>query len=181
VRTVSSIDFDIGSLTLGVSGLPYSIEGQVGDNFNRLADALSHGTARDVVQVRTLRGVALVVRAAPQRVVHLDAFDHQDFVLDVDIATSFGGKAAFAGIDPARFQRAPKCPAESTGRRRYDVIKRCRMIRILARYGAVVFSYFVMGAENNRLCLTWKGCLSDRSALAHDAHSGYVSGFLLNH
>ena len=64
-----------------------------------------------MVQVRTLRGVALIVRAAPQRVVHMDPFDHQDFVLDVDLATPIGGKAAFAGIDPARFQRAPKCSA----------------------------------------------------------------------
>lgn len=131
--------------------------------------------------MRTLRGFALVVWAAPQRVVHMDPFDHQDFVFDVDIATSFGGKAAFAGIDPARFQRAPKCSAESTSRRCYEVIKGCGVIRILARCGAVVLAHFVVGAENNRLCLTWKGGLPDRSALAHDAHSGYVSRFLLNH
>ena len=131
--------------------------------------------------MRALRGVALIVGAAPQRVLHMDPFDHQDFVLDVDIATSFGRKAAFASIDPARFQRAPKCSAESTGRRCYDVIQSCGVIRILAHRGAVVFAYFVMGAENNRLCLTWKGGLPDRAALAHDAHSGYVSRFLLNH
>ena len=174
-------DFDAGCLTLGESRLAYSIEGEVGDNFNPLADALSHRTARGVVQVCTLRGVALIVRAAPQRVVHMDPFDHQDFVLDVDLATSFGDKAAFAGIDPARFQRAPKCSAESTGRRCYNVIKGCGVIRILAHCGAVVFAYFVVGAEDNRLCLTWKGGLPNRSALAHDAHPGYVSRFLLNH
>jgi hypothetical protein len=131
--------------------------------------------------VRTLRGVDLIVRAAPQRVLHMDPFDHQDFVLDVDIATSFGGEAAFAGIDPARFQRAPKCSAESTSRRCYEVIKGCGVIRILTDCGAVVFAYFVVGAEDNRLCLTWKGGLPDWSALAHDAHPGYVSRFLLNH
>jgi hypothetical protein len=131
--------------------------------------------------VRTRRGVALIVRAVRQRVVHMDPFDHQDFVLDVDIAKSFGGKAAFAGIDPARFQRAPKGSAESTGRRCHDVIQGCGVIRVLAHRGAIVFAYFVVGAENNRLCLTWKGGLPDRAALAHDAHSGYVSRFLLNH
>ena len=101
--------------------------------------------------MRALRGVALIVGAARQRVVHMDQFDHQDFVLDVDIATSFGGKAAFTGIDPARFQRAPKCSAESTGRRCYDVIQSCGVIRILACCGAVVFSYFVVGAESDWL------------------------------
>jgi hypothetical protein len=131
--------------------------------------------------VRTLRGVAFVVRAAPQRVAHMDPFDHQDFVLDVDIATSFGRKAPFAGIDPARFQRAPKCSAESTSRRCYDVIQGGGVIRILAHRGAIVFAYFVVSAEDNRMCLAWKGRLPDRAALAQDAHSGYVSRFLLNH
>jgi len=111
----------------------------------------------------------------------MDPFDHQDFVLDVDIAASFGGKAAFAGIDPARFQRAPKCSAESTGRRCYDVIKGCRVIWILAHCGAVVFADFAVGAEGNRLSLTWKGGLPDRSALPHDTHPGYVSRFQLTH
>jgi hypothetical protein len=131
--------------------------------------------------MRTLRGVALIVRAAPQRVLNMDPFDHQDFVLDVDIATSFGAKAAFAGIDPARFQRAPKCSAESTGCRCYEVIKGCGVIRILAHCGAVVFAYFVVGAEYDRQWLTWKGGLPDRSVFAHDPHPGYVSRFLLNH
>lgn len=131
--------------------------------------------------MRTLCGVALIVRTTPQRVVDMDPFDHQDFVLDVDLATSFGGKAAFAGVDPARLQRAPECSAESTGRRCYNVIKGGGVVRILAHSGAVVFAYFVVGAEDNRLCLTWKGGLSDRSALAYDAHPGYVSRFLLNH
>ena len=157
------------------------LEGEVGANFNRLADALGHRTTRGVVQVRTLRCVAFIVRAAPQRVLHMNPFDHQDFVLDVDIATSFGGKAAFAGIDPARLQRAPKCSAESTSRRCYDVIKGRGVIRILAHRGAVVFAYFVVGAEDDRLCLTWKGGLPDRSALAHDSHPGYISRFLLIH
>ena len=131
--------------------------------------------------MRTLSGVALIGRAAPQHVVHMDPSDHQDFVLDIDIAASLGGKAAFAGIDPARFQRAPKCSAESTGRRGYDVIKGRGVIRILARCCAVMFAYFVVGAKDNRLCLTWKGGLPDGSTLAHDAHPGYVSRFLLNH
>ena len=37
--------------------------------------------------------------------------------------------------------------AESTGRRCYDVIQGCGVIRILAHRGAVVFAYFAVGAR----------------------------------
>ena len=86
-----------------------------------------------------------------QRVLHVDALDHEHAVLVLDLAASLARQPAFARIDATRFQRAPERPRESAGRRSDDVIERRRPLRVAAARDAVMVGDLVVDAEEDRL------------------------------
>jgi hypothetical protein len=56
--------------------------------------------------VRSLGRLTLVRRAAGKEVANVDPSDDEDPVLEDDVALRLGSEPAFAGVDPARLQRA---------------------------------------------------------------------------
>lgn len=127
-----------------------------------------------MVGVRPLGRLTLVIRAALQGVPDPNLLDHQDAVLDVDLALGLGAELAAARVYPARLQRAAQGAGESTGGRRHHVVERGRMLRILSRRGAVVLADRAVRAEDHWFRLGWQERLSDRAALADDPHPGDV-------
>ena len=69
-----------------ISGLD---EAQIGAHRDAVANALMHRAPRRVMRVSPLGGIALVGRAARQRVMHSDAPAHEHPVFNFDLA--FGG------------------------------------------------------------------------------------------
>ncbi len=61
-------------------------EAQLGAHRDALANALMDRAPRRVMRVRPLGGLALVVRAARQRVVHPDPLDDEHSVFNFDVA-----------------------------------------------------------------------------------------------
>ena len=59
---------------------------QVGAHRDAVANALVHGAPRRVMGVRPLGGIALLGRAACQRVVHPDPLDDEHPIFDLDVA-----------------------------------------------------------------------------------------------
>ncbi len=130
--------------------------------------------------VRSLRGFALVVRAPAQPVTDSDPFDHENLVLDNDVALSIRGQLPLGGVDPARLQRASQGARQSTGRRSNHVVQGGRMVRVLARRGAVVLAYLVMSAKDDRIRLAREKRSSDGAALANDPDTRDVDGGVLH-
>ena len=61
-------------------------EGQLGRHRDAAADALVDGTPRRVMRVSPLGGIALIGRAARQRVVHPNPLDHEHTIFELDVA-----------------------------------------------------------------------------------------------
>src|SRR5260370_15217652 len=72
------------------------------------ADALGDRAAARMERMRSLRRLALVLRAAGEVVANVDALDHEHLVLDDHDTLGVGGQLSLAGVDPARLQRASK-------------------------------------------------------------------------
>ena len=101
--------------------------------------------------VRPFSGLSLVLWTAEQAIAHQDALDDQDLVLDEDLTFGLRRQLAVASVDPARFQRASKCPCESTGRGGDHVVEGGGVIRVLTGGGAVVLSDLVVSPEDHGL------------------------------
>src|SRR6266851_6868156 len=56
------------------------------------ADALGNGTAARMERMRSLRRLALVLRAAGEVIANVDALEHQQLVLDDDDTLGIGGQ-----------------------------------------------------------------------------------------
>jgi hypothetical protein len=97
--------------------------------------------------VGAFRCFTLVLRAAAKRVADSDAFDHEHFVLEVDLAFSLGRESPLARVDPARLQRATEGADESTGGRGDYVIEGGGVVGVLAGRRAVMLAHLVVGAE----------------------------------
>src|SRR2546425_6631802 len=85
-----------------VGATPGLNEAQFGAHRDAGADALVDRTPRGVMRVRSLRGLALVVGAARQGVVHADPLDDEDPVFYLDVTFGSRHQLAAARIDPAR-------------------------------------------------------------------------------
>jgi len=120
--------------------------------------------------VRALGGLALVVRAIPERVADVDLLDHQDFVFQVDLAFGLGGEPPLTRIDPARLQRAAQGAGESTSGRRDHVVEGRRVVGVLAGRRPVVFAHRAVRAEYDWLRLSREVRLPNGPALADDPH-----------
>ena len=118
--------------------------------------------------MRTFRRLALVFRASFQRVADADPLDHEDLVLDVDLALRLRAQSPFTRVDPARLQRATQGAGESTGGGGDNIIEGRRVIGILPWCRAVVLAHLVVCAEENRFRLDWEKGAADGTAVAND-------------
>ena len=101
--------------------------------------------------MRALGGLSFVVGAAAQRIADSDLFEHESLLFEVDLPLCLGGQPPPARVDPARLQRAPQSPGESTGGRGDDVVERGRVVGVLAGRRPVMLADLVMRAEHDRL------------------------------
>src|SRR5260370_1490549 len=134
------------------------------------ADALGDRAAARMERMRSLRRLALVLRAAGEVISNMDALDHQPLVLDEHDTLGIGGQLALAGVDPARLQRATKGAGESTGRCGDNVVKRGGVIRVLAGSGAVVLAHLVVGSEHDGLRFQGQVRSANWTSLANDPY-----------
>lgn len=97
-----------------------------------------------------LDNFALVLSGA-QSVVGVDAANHQDFSVQFDFAGYLGTEFAVAGVNAARFQRAPKGAGQSTAGRRHHVIESGRVRGERLRRDLVVLRDLGVDSENHRI------------------------------
>jgi hypothetical protein len=98
-----------------------------------------------------------------QSVVGMDASNDQDFPLQFDFAGHLRAESTVAGIDAARFQRAPEGSGQSTAGRRHHIVQCGRMRRERLRRDSVVLGDLGVNSKNHR-------CLFDRQiSKAHGA------------
>src|SRR5260370_32988247 len=81
------------------------------------ADALGDRAAARMERMRSLRRLALVLRAAGEVIANVDALDHQHLVPDDHDTLGIGGPLSLARVAPPRLQRCPNGAPEATGRR----------------------------------------------------------------
>ena len=99
----------------------------------------------------SLGGVALLRRAALERVVDPNPLYDEHAILDLDVPFGIRRQVALPSLDPARLQRASQCSGQSTGCGRDDVIERRRVRLERARRGMVMFRHLVVDAEADRI------------------------------
>src|SRR5712692_1623999 len=114
--------------------------------------------------MRALGRLALVFGAPGEVISNVDALDHEHLVLQHDDAFGIGGQPTVAGVDPARLQRAPQGPRESTSGSGHHVVERGGMVGILPGGGAVVLADLVMRPEHDRFALCGNVGAADRPA-----------------
>jgi hypothetical protein len=88
-------------------------------------------------------------------VLYVNAPDHKDVSVKLDLAGGLRSVLIIAGVDLARFQRASECPRESTRGRGHDVIQRRGMRRIIVRGDLVMLGDLGMDAKDDRFLLRW--------------------------
>jgi hypothetical protein len=124
--------------------------------------------------------LAFVRRTPLQRVADVDGLEHQDSVLDEDLASSLRAEFSTSRVDPARLQRAAEGAGKSTGGGGNDVVKRCRVVGVLSRLGAVMLAYRTMRSKRHGL-LDGEISAPNRTALANDLDSRDVDRRRLPH
>src|SRR5258708_25729682 len=82
-----------------------------------------------VVRKRSLDPLQVGIRSDAESVANVDAFDHQDAVLEFDLAGRVALESAFASRDVTRFQRASEGAGQSAGCGGDDVVERRRTFR----------------------------------------------------
>lgn len=105
--------------------------------------------------VDPLDNLALVFTGA-QFVPGFDAANHQDFSIQLDFADDFGAELAVAGINAARFQRAPEGAGQSPAGCCDHIVQSRRMRRKRLRRDLVVLCDLGVNAENHRLFFSRK-------------------------
>jgi hypothetical protein len=126
--------------------------------------------------MRSLRRLALVLRAAGEVIANVNALDHQHLVLDDHDTLGIRGQLSLAGVDPARLQRASKGARESTGRRGDHVVERRGVIGVLAGRGAVMLAHLVVGSEHDGLGFLRQVRSAEGTSLANDPDPRDVFG-----
>jgi len=154
---------------------------QLGLDLDCSGQGSGHRAPARVKRVSSLRGFALVVRAAPEVIDDADALHDEDPVLNHHPALSLGFQLALTRIDPARLQRAAQGSGQSTSGRGDQVVERCRMLGILPRCGSVVVAHRSVGAEDDRLVFGGQESAPKRTAVTDNADPRDVGGRLLTH
>ena len=123
-----------------------------------------------MVVERALDLVPVAVSLDTQRVRDMDALDHEDTVVALDLTARLAREPAFVWIDVTRFQRASEGAGESAGSRGDDVVERRRALGIAAPRNAVVVGDLVVNSEEDRFFASGKLRASQWAADSLDPH-----------
>ena len=104
-----------------------------------------------MVVERPPNGCAVDVVVDAQRVLDVDAPDHEHAVLRLDLPGRVARELPSCGVDVARLQRASEGAGQSAGSRGDDVVERGRPLDVAATRDAVVIRDLVVHAEPDRL------------------------------
>jgi hypothetical protein len=126
--------------------------------------------------VRALGRLALVRWTVLQPIANAYPFDHQDSILDLDVAFRVRLQLPLPGVDPTRLQRATKGAGESAGGGSDDVVERGGPGLHPLGEAAIVLADGSVGAEHDRLRLGGEIREPLRPALADDVDPGDVGG-----
>ena len=157
----------------------YRLEDQLGRDRDGGYQGAVDRAALGVHSVHALRGrPVLFVRLQFQ--LYVDALDDEHAVLFFDFACGFSGQPVDGSGDLTRLQRASKGAGQSAGRRRDDVVERCRMRRKRLGRHFVMLRDSAVHAEDNGLRLRRYVSAAHGAFFALDAHFrsiDYVSHF----
>lgn len=123
---------------------------------------------------RPLDFLAVGTRINPQPVLNVDALDHQDAVIRLDLTGRLACESAFACGDLTRLQRASERSGQSAGRRRDHVVERRRSLGVAAPCDAVVVGHGVVHPELDRLVARGQPGSPERPANPLDADARRV-------
>ena len=102
--------------------------------------------------VRALGGLVLL-RIQFKGVLHVNALDNENLLVQLDFTGGFSYQPAFAGGDIARLQRASEGAGQSTGRGGDQVVECSRMLWMDTRLMLVILRNLRMGREVDRIRL----------------------------
>jgi hypothetical protein len=143
---------------------------EAGGHVNRFVDRAIDGAVLFVHPMHALDGVA-GIRTCAHSIVHADATQHQDVILDLDIALRVSGERLAGCLNSARLQRAPEGAKQSACCGGYDVIERRRVRVDHVAADSVVHGDRAVRAEAHRL--GFRGQIRDSQWTRHpfDVHA----------
>jgi hypothetical protein len=110
-----------------------------------------------------------------QLIPDMDAPDHQNAFLFLDLTGNVANEVFRLDRDPARCQRASKGAGESAAGRRHHIVQGRRMRVLLAHIDAVVLGDGSVNAERHWLRLRRDHCTAQRSANTLNRGPGRVN------
>ncbi len=126
---------------------------ETGADVDRGADRAVDGAVEHVRVEGALDLVARRVGGDAEPVRDMDPLDHENVVLELDLADRLACQPALARIDTTRLQRAPEGAGQSAARGGDDVVECRGVLGLAAPLDAVVVSHLVMHAEEDRFRL----------------------------
>jgi len=130
---------------------------------------------RRVVRKGSLDPLPVDVGSDAESVANVDPFDHQDAVLEFDLAGGVALESAFASRDVTRFQRASEGACQSAGGGGDDVVERRRTLRLASCRHTVVLGDGGVDAEDHRLILRGQVGAPQRPTYPLDSDSRDIS------
>jgi hypothetical protein len=127
--------------------------------------------------VNSLHSLAPILSGA-QSVVGVDAANYQNFSFQLDFAGHLRAESAVAGINTARFQRAPEGTGQSAPGRRHHVVQRRRVRGECLRRNFVVCGDLGVDSENHRVFFGRQVSEAHGAALPLDPGLGPVNDFV---
>jgi len=124
-----------------------------------------------MVRERSLDLLLVRIGSDAESVANVDAFDHQDAVLEFDFAGRVALESAFASRDVTRFQRASEGAGQSAGGGGNDVVERGRTLCLASCRHTVVLGDGGVDAEDHRLILRGQVSAPERPTYPLDSDS----------
>jgi hypothetical protein len=103
--------------------------------------------------------------AGAELVVNVDASDHQDLAVELDLAGRFADEFPPACIYPARLQRAPEGPRQSPTRGGNHIVEGRRIGGEIFGRDAIVSRYLRVHTECHGFVSAGQLCLAQRAAM----------------
>ena len=150
------------------------IHSKFGADGDGVPDAARDRALIGVEGMRTLHCGQVHVVVDPEVVADVDALEHQDAAVQLDLALGVSPETTASGGDTARFQRAPERAGQSTGRRSDDVVERGGMRRASVRRDTVMLGDLAVHAECDTAGLGRQRRPAQGPFLPLDTHLGPV-------
>ena len=130
-------------------GSSIGVQVEAGRDGEAAADRSRDRAAVGVQTEHPLNGGPLCL-VGGQPVGHVDAPDHQDLAVQLDLADRVRVETTVSGGDAARLQRAPEGPGQSPGSRGHQVVQGGRMRLAVLGVSAVVLGHRAVDPEGHR-------------------------------